>query len=99
MSYGIANSIISYQWKFTRQGGGFSDYSTFLKLRVSVTGPKVLQHYMSNIFIVSFLWNMTALITGILSIKLAGMVMSILVGAMTLFILYYVFEVILKYKK
>lgn len=94
VSGGLRNSMISYQWKFTPQEEVFSDCSTFLKLRTHVTGPKVLQHYIPNIFVVSILGNMTALVMGALSIKLAALVMSVIVDAIALFFLYSVFEMI-----
>ena len=84
--------MISYRWKFTQQERGFSDFSTFLKMRTRVTGPKILQHYMTNIFLVSFLGNMTALIMGVLSIKLSGLLVGLIVGAIGLLFLYSVIE-------
>lgn len=90
---GIPNSMISYRWKFTQQEGEFSDCSTFLKMRTRVTGPKILQHYMTNIFIVSFLGNMTALILGVLSVKLSGLVVGLIVGAIGLLFLYSIIEI------
>lgn len=93
VSDGIPNSMISYRWKFTQQEGGVSDFSTFLKMRTRVTGPKILQHYMTNIFIVSFLGNMTALVLGVLSVKLSGLVVGLIVGAIGLLVLYSVIEI------
>lgn len=90
---GIPNSMISYRWKFTQQEGECSDCSTFLKMRTRVTGPKILQHYMTNIFIVSFLGNMTALIMGVLSVKLSGLVVGLIVGAIGLLFLYSIIEI------
>ena len=90
---GIPNSMISYRWKFTQQEGECSDCSTFLKMRTRVTGPKILQHYMTNIFIVSFLGNMTTLIMGVLSVKLSGLVVGLIVGAIGLLFLYSIIEI------
>ena len=53
-----------------------------------------MQHYIPNIFVVSNLGNMTALIMGALVIKLAALVMSVIVDAIALFFLYSVFEMI-----
>ena len=62
-------------------------------MRTRVTGPKILQHYMTNIFIVSFLGNMTALIMGVLSVKLSGLVVGLIVGAIALLFLYSIIEI------